>query len=256
MLADDIARHRGDFPDISDTVKFVFTSNAVAGMSEIWRRASADPAGWSPQLPFSSCLIEFEARDLMDAEAASLFLRIGFLVEEDNVDQEGEKCFRVRPFYKCKSGDIKTAEGCYVRWTVKGACWAPLSEDKRLIHVHGLHASHVLAALFSINTRHFLEQTHIDTTVSNRKRAKHGQPPLFSHHVCTLRRNAFAGPMAKGGIGKGQPVRAHLVRGHENHRFEYGGNGERKNVRLKWWVWPFEKGDRSVGYVSKEYRVS
>jgi hypothetical protein len=96
-----------------------------------------------------------------------------------------------------------------------------------------------------LNARNVMETETIDKTEHNRKRAKHGQPPLSSHTVLKIRamhRRSFLG---RRGDGTTTDIRRHFVSGHWKTR----------RTGLFWWN-PFWRGKAEHGVVTHDYEVT
>lgn len=102
-----------------------------------------------------------------------------------------------------------------------------------------------LAVLGLINAKNVMETQRVDKTEHNRKRRKHGQPPLHSHTLLKIRamhRRSFLGQRGK---GTSEDIRKHFVVGHWKTR----------RTGLFWWN-PHWRGSEQHGSVTHDYEVT
>lgn len=103
---------------------------------------------------------------------------------------------------------------------------------------------YLFAMLGLFNARNVMEVQTVDKTEHNRKRAKHGDPPLCSHTLLKIRamhRRSFIGSRGK---GTSADIRKHFVVGHWKAR----------RTGLFWWN-PHWRGTDAEGIVTHDYEV-
>jgi len=100
----------------------------------------------------------------------------------------------------------------------------------------------LVATLGLLNARNVVQAEKVDHTQYNKKRAKSGKRPLFSHTLIKVRPNIVQHEQVA--AGKSRAVRLHFVRGHFKHR----------QTGLFWWSM-HARGDRELGKIEHEYEV-
>ena len=104
----------------------------------------------------------------------------------------------------------------------------------------------ILAVIALLNARNAIEIDTVDNTAFNKKRAKRGRLPLFSHKVLKIAHRQIKRVYGDAGHqGDYQPMRGHFVRGHFKTR----------KTGIFFWH-PFSRGDFTRGKVVKDYEVT
>jgi hypothetical protein len=109
----------------------------------------------------------------------------------------------------------------------------------------GGEVRYLFALLGLLNARNVVEVQAIDNTGFNRKRLKHGNPPLCSHTILKIRamhRRSLVGVRGKGTTAE---VREHFVSGHWKAR----------RTGLFWWN-PHWRGSSEYGAITHDYEVT
>jgi hypothetical protein len=102
----------------------------------------------------------------------------------------------------------------------------------------------MIAMLGLLNTRNVVQFEDVDKTAFNKKRAKHGKQPLFSHKILKIRPRII---VRSGGEGSGEHrnLRQHFVMGHFKHR----------KTGLFYWSHHL-RGKLEYGIIEKDYEVT
>jgi len=106
--------------------------------------------------------------------------------------------------------------------------------------------AYLLAVIGLLNARNAIETQTVDKTEFNRKRAKRGRLPLFSHKILRIAmRQQHRVYGADGHQGDYTPMRGHFVRGHFKTR----------RTGIFFWH-PHARGSFKRGTVTKDYEVT
>lgn len=266
--------------------KFVLSPDFVSAADALYTdKSQLDKALEFCRLPFPACWFEFsnQRRERWVSEAKPNALspvavpqsdieRVGYLFQE----VRDEDTWMISMFWKIRGSDTASFTPYTVSLTAEQRTRAYLTQPgnkvsnsimewaEHFVNVNlfsiqkGLawefHSSwqndwngelpFIFAMLGTLNARNISEREYVDRAELNRKRARRGKPPLSSHHTLTInpRVRRFFKPTGK---GETADMRAHFVRGH----FKVRKSG------VFFWL-PHLRGDKSSGFVSKDYKAA
>jgi hypothetical protein len=219
---------------ISGAQKFMFQSDVVAVIRSIEREQFMQSRQFA-RPPFPVCWFEYLGSDAVEGDKAREIKRVGLLVQAN--DATDPYAIEIEVFGLYQDDEIRKSK------VIKS----------KLFYEHELRMGKETDAdddwwafvfayrtLLVLNTKNLIQRE--TTEHKNAKRERKGKRPLFSYHICRVRRDLS--PVA--GVSHGQVggIRAHLVRGHLKAR----------KTGLFWWS-RHARGDARFGVIHKEYRV-